>query len=124
MTKPKIILAFIGVLLAIAIPGELIPTKKVGLVAVIIYLILGTIGAIVYLKKTTNTKKLGLISLIIGYTLEFAIMRPDWVRALWGEVPFDPGRAFAVVSNIAYWFAIWAVPSYVLNRLKFKDIGG
>ena len=73
----------------------------------------------VYLKKVGNPKRLGVVSLITGFALEFALMRPDWVQRICGQLPMQPMVFIAVTINVIYWFSLWFVPAYVLNRFKF-----
>jgi hypothetical protein len=99
----------------------LIPTPEEKQVAGIImfYLIFSFFGSLIYLLKNYRPVKMGMLSFLIGFILEFAFMRPEWVLKIYG---FNIGGDVigAVLVSSLYWFIAWGIPSYALHRYLFK----
>jgi high-affinity Fe2+/Pb2+ permease len=99
----------------------LIPTAEEKQVTGIImfYLIFSFLGSLIYLLKNYRPVKMGLLSLLIGFILEFAMMRPEWVLNIYNSnITGDVIGAVLVTS--LYWFIAWGIPSYALHRFIFK----
>jgi len=88
------------------------------LVGIILFFILFSfVGAMVFLGKNYKPIRMGMLSFLIGFILEFALIKPDWVQSTYAfEIGGDVIGAFIVSSF--YWFAAWGIPSYILWRQK------
>jgi hypothetical protein len=99
----------------------LIPTAEEKQVTGIImfFLIFSFFGSLIYLKKNYRWVKMGMLSLLIGFILEFAFMRPEWVLNIYNSnITGDVIGAVLVTS--LYWFIAWGIPSFALHRLFSK----
>ena len=86
---------------------------------VLFYLMFSFFGSAVYLLKKYRALAMGLLSLVIGFVLEFAFMRPEWVLNIYA-VTISGDVVGAVVVSALYWFVAWGIPSYILHRYLFR----
>jgi hypothetical protein len=118
----KIYAVFILFALLVNLSMELLiptPEEKQATMIIMFYMLFSLFGSLIYLLKNYRAVRMGLLSLVIGFVLEFAFMRPDWVLKIYGlNIGGDVIGAVLVTS--LYWFIAWGIPSYVLHRYVFK----
>ena len=108
---------------------KLTPEKyPINIEMMIFYMIYGAIGFFVYMK-VKKVWKMGVISAVIGLLSEFILWKPRWIQIIYGGVsaPFETGSpvgevAMAFVFCSLFWFSIWVIPSFVLKKVKAKNI--
>jgi hypothetical protein len=122
----EVYLAFIGFALLVNLSLEiLIPTPEEKQMAGIImfYILFSFLGSLIFLFKNFRPLHMGLLSLIIGFILEFAFMRPDWVQNIYAfnisEKTIGPIVVAIIVSSF-YWFIAWGIPSYLIHKYLLK----
>lgn len=94
--------------------GYFIRTSLLGMV--ILFAVISLIGTVILLKKWYNPVRMGILSFVLGFFIEFVFMKPDWVQAI-GSFRLTGGVLIAVVLSAIYWFAVWGVPSYVIQHI-------
>lgn len=94
--------------------GYFIQTSLLGMV--ILFAVLSLVGIMILLKKGYNPLKMGTLSFVLGFFIEFVFMKPDWVQVI-GSFRLSGGVLVAIVLSAIYWFAVWGVPSYVIQYL-------
>jgi hypothetical protein len=100
----------------------LIPTPEEKQVAGIVigYMIFNFFGGLIFLFKNYEAKKMGLLSLTLGFILEFAFMKPDWVQNIYTFNIAEPVIAALIISAF-YWFTMWGGPSYIIRKYLIKN---
>lgn len=82
---------------------------------IILFAIISLVGLIIFLKKGYTPKQMGVLSLVLGFAIEFLFMKPDWVLSITGGT-IKGGTLIAVLLSAFYWFAVWWIPSYGVQR--------
>ena len=98
----KIYAVFMAFVLVVNLSMEvLIPTPEVKNVfgIVIFYLIFNLFGSLIFFLKSYKPEIMGGLSLVIGFVLEFAFMKPDWVNKIYA-LEISMGIFIAVVVGI------------------------
>lgn len=70
------------------------------------------LGAIIYSNTQPNPFVLGFFGIIIGLTFEITIERTEQAVAMM-ENNIDTNW---VIFSSLFWFGIWAIPAFILNR--------
>jgi len=99
--------------------AQFMSTKFVGISS--FYAIFGLLGAGVYLKKGYHFKTMGKASLALGFIFEFLFMRPSWVRGIL-SLRINGGVIVAVIVSAFYWWIVWGLPSYVIQKYKLAGL--
>jgi hypothetical protein len=86
---------------------------------VVFYTIFNFIGNVIFLFKNYKPVKMGMLSLIVGFILEFAFMKPDWVQNIYA-IKIGEAVVGAVIISALYWFIAWGIPSYIIHNYIFK----
>jgi len=100
----------------------LIPTPEVkqALGIIMFYTIFNFVGCIIFLLKTYKPMKMGVLSLIIGFVLEFALMKPEWVQKIY-IFKIDGDVIGALIVTSIYWLIAWGIPSYIIHKYLNKN---
>jgi cytochrome bd-type quinol oxidase subunit 2 len=88
---------------------------------VIFFALISLVGSILLLKKKYRAKRMGLISLAVGFFLEFALMRPEWVESIY-DLTITGSVIGALIVSSLYWFILWGIPAYLAHRFLAKDL--
>lgn len=83
---------------------------------IVFFALFSCVGAFLYLKTSYEPKRMGLLSFIVGFVLEFAFMRPDWVQNIYA-VNIGGDVIVALIVSSLYWFVTWGAPSYIIHKL-------
>lgn len=76
-------------------------------------------GSAIFFFKNYKPIKMGLLSFALGFILEFATMKPDWVQNIY-TLQIAGGTIVAVIVSAVYWFIPWGVPAYIINKFYEK----
>jgi hypothetical protein len=119
----KIYLAFILVALLINLTMEIViptPEEKDAVGIAMFYLMFSLPGSLILLFKNYRPLVMGLLSFVIGFLMEFAFMRPDWVMKIY-SLTVGPGEIVAFIVSAVYWFIPWGIPAFILQRYIIKE---
>ena len=94
--------------------GYFVRTSLLGMV--ILFAVISLVGTVILLKKGYKPVRMGILSFVLGFFIEFVFMKPDWVLAI-GSFRLTGGVLIAVILSAIYWFAVWGVPSYVIQHI-------
>jgi hypothetical protein len=83
---------------------------------VLFFVLFSLTGSVIYNTTSLMSADMGVASLVIGFLLEFAFMRPDWVLHVLTLKP-RPGDLVAIIVSMFYWYIAWGLPSYIVWRL-------
>jgi hypothetical protein len=97
------------------------PEEKNVIAIIIFYLIFNLFGSLIFFLKSYKPEIMGGLSFVIGFVLEFAFMRPDWVNKIYA-LEISIGIFIAVVISAIYWIIAWGIPAYVLDRIRKRKI--
>lgn len=97
------------------------PEEKNVLAIIIFYLIFNLFGSLIFFFKKYKPEIMGGLSFVIGFVLEFAFMRPDWVHRIY-SLQIQIGLILAVAISALYWFIAWGIPAYILDRIRKRQI--
>ena len=114
-----IIALLINLSMEMLIPTPESASKEAGGI-VMFYLMFSVFGSAAFLLTRWNAVRMGLLSLAVGFLLEFAAMRPDWVMKIYA-LSAGPAEIVAVLVSALYWFIPWGVPAYILRRFVLKE---
>lgn len=98
--------------------ANFVQSKVTGLV--MFYMIFSFVGSIIFLFKFYKPIIMGILSLVIGFILEFAFMKPEWVQNIC-VVRIGGDDVVAVIVSALYWFIPWGMPSYIVHKYIFKS---
>jgi|GEM_PF-1826323 len=83
-------------------------------------------GFLLFISKKFNFVKMGLFSLFAGFILEFSGIFPvvcgepmDWLHN-WHNFDVPYWTIIGTLLSSLYWFAAWAIPSYIISKYLFK----
>jgi hypothetical protein len=82
---------------------------------ILFYALFNLIGSVIYNSTNLRSVEMGVSSLAVGFVLEFAFRRPNWVLHILDLQP-TPGDLVAIVVSMFYWYVSWGVPSYLIGR--------
>ena len=82
---------------------------------VLFYAVFNLVGSTIYYDTNMRSVEMGLASLVLGFFLEFAFMKPDWVLHILAMKP-GPVDVVAFMVSILIWYAAWGLPSYMIQR--------
>ena len=83
---------------------------------VLFFVLFSLTGSVIYNTTSLMSADMGVASLVIGFLLEFAFMRPDWVLHVLTLKP-RTGDLVAIIVSMFYWYIAWGLPSYLVWRL-------
>lgn len=118
----KIYFVFILVALIINLTMEMtIPTpeEKNAVGIAMFYLLFSLPGSLIFLFKNYRPLIMGMLSFVIGFLMEFAFMRPDWVMKIY-SLNVGLGEIVAVIVSAVYWFIPWGIPAFILQKYIIK----
>jgi hypothetical protein len=135
--KVYLVFVLLAVLTNVAMEIAIPTPEKVGVIAehgwghylavnvrglILFYALFNLIGGVIYNSTNLRSVEMGVSSLVIGFLLEFAFRRPDWVLHILALQP-TPGDFVAVVVSMFYWYVSWGLPSYLIGRylLSLED---
>jgi len=89
---------------------------------ILFYALFNLIGGVIYNSTNLRSVEMGVFSLTVGFVLEFAFRRPNWVLHILDLQP-TPGDLVAIVVSMFYWYVSWGLPSYLIGRylLSLED---
>ena len=89
---------------------------------ILFYALYNLIGGVIYNSTNLRSVEMGVFSLAVGFALEFAFRKPDWVHHILALQP-TPGDFVGVVVSMFYWYIAWGLPSYLIGRylLSLED---
>jgi len=79
------------------------------------YLVFNLVGTLIFLRSGFGSRRMGILSWVVGFVLELAVMRPDWVLDIYA-LRVSGGLLVTVLISSFYWFAAWGVPSRFVSR--------
>jgi len=82
---------------------------------ILFYALFNLIGGVIYISTNLRSVEMGVSSLVVGFVLEFALMRPDWVLHILA-LRVAPADVVAVIVSMFYWYVAWGLPSYLIQR--------
>jgi len=89
---------------------------------ILFYALFNLIGGVIYNSTNLRSVEMGVFSLVVGFVLEFAFMRPDWVLHILA-LRVAPADVMAVIVSMFYWYIAWGLPSYLIQRY-LMGLGG
>lgn len=82
---------------------------------VVFYAVFSLVGSTIYFDSNLRSVEMGFSSLVLGFVLEFAFMRPEWVVNTMA-LQLKPGDIIAILVSAFYWYVAWGLPSYLIMR--------
>ena len=89
---------------------------------ILFYALFNLIGGVIYNSTNLRSVEMGVFSLAVGFALEFAFRKPDWVHHILALQP-TPRDLLAIVVSMFYWYISWGLPSFLIGRylLSLED---
>ncbi len=82
---------------------------------VVFYAVFSLVGSTIYFDSNLRSVEMGVSSLVLGFVLEFAFMKPEWVVNTMA-LQLKPGDIIAILVSAFYWYVTWGLPSYLIMR--------
>ena len=82
---------------------------------ILFYALFNLVGGVIYNSTNLRSVEMGASSFVVGFVLEFAFMRPEWVLHILA-LRVTPADVVAVIVSVFYWYVAWGLPSYMIQR--------